>query len=287
MSYKQIDERFWKDKKVKTLSKDGYLFFLYLLTSPHTHYTGLFEMDLDYVNIDTPLDVKESKSAFKELMSVGIIQYDAENNLLWIVNMHKYQVRSDRQIKGAENHIKTLPKSNLCKVLSDTLSIPYLYPWHTHAIQAKAKAKAKAKAEVKEDIKVNEKKTYSDGFEEFWKIYPKKTDKKKGAAKYEKVIADNEVDHITLIKAVKEYAKCKKVIEGYIKGIEVWFNGANWEDEYETVKPDPNKKIYIEHYGWMTQAEIEKEEALQEEIEQKLIEKGELDTNGNAINSEW
>jgi len=131
MAYKQIDERFWKDQKVKRLSKDGYLFFLYLLTSPHTHFTGMSEMMLDYVNIDTPLTEKESKSAFKELAEIGIIEYDKVNKIVWIKNMYKYQVKSDKQRRGAELHLNALPKSYLCAKLADILQIPYRYPIDT------------------------------------------------------------------------------------------------------------------------------------------------------------
>lgn len=134
MAYKQVDERFWKDAKVKRLSKDGYLFFLYLLTSPHTHYTGITEMNLDYVNIDTPLSEKESKAAFKELVALGIIAYDKQNKIVWIKNMHKYQVKSEKQLRGAQAHINSLPRSELCAALADTLSIPYRYPIDTPII---------------------------------------------------------------------------------------------------------------------------------------------------------
>lgn len=165
MAYKQIDERFWKDQKVKKLSKDGYLFFLYLLTSPHTHFTGMSESMLDYVNIDTPLTEKESKAAFQELVALEIIEYDKDNKIVWIRNMHKYQVKSDKQRRGAEIHLNSLPKSYLCAKLADILQIPYRYPIDTlflventlSGVEKNEKypidtreAKAKAKEEAKE-----------------------------------------------------------------------------------------------------------------------------------------
>ena len=103
MAYRQIDERFWKDKKVKTLDKDCYLLFIYLLTSPHTHFSGLTEMTLDYIVIDTPLSEKECIAAFKKLEAAKMIIHDSVNDLIWIVNMAKYQVKSEKQITGAKN----------------------------------------------------------------------------------------------------------------------------------------------------------------------------------------
>ncbi|KKU53559.1 MAG: hypothetical protein UX75_C0036G0034 [Candidatus Moranbacteria bacterium GW2011_GWE2_47_10] len=162
MAYKQIDERFWKDKKIKKLSKDGYILFLYLLTSPHTHFSGLSEMSLDYVNIDTPLSENESKAAYKELCMLGLIQYDPEHEIVWIKNMHKYQIKSAKQKKGAETQIQNLPRSVLCKNLAEILNIPYPYPIHTLfnaentlPIQEEAKAKEEVttKATTKEEAK--------------------------------------------------------------------------------------------------------------------------------------
>lgn len=196
MAYKQIDERFWKDQKVKRLSKDGYLFFLYLLTSPHTHYTGMSESMLDYVNIDTPLSERESKAAFQELASLGIIEYDKANKIVWIKNMHKYQVKSDKQKRGAELHLNSLPKSILCAKLAELLQIPYRYPIDTlseventlsesgkypiDTREAKAKEEAKEKAkgfdanavELPECLK-------TDAFREAWFLWQQHRKEKK------------------------------------------------------------------------------------------------------------
>lgn len=161
MAYKQIDERFWKDQKVKKLSKDGYLFFLYLLTSPHTHFTGMSEMMLDYVNIDTPLSEKESKAAFQELIALNIIDYDKSNKIVWIRNMYKYQVKSDKQRRGAEIHLNALPKSYLCAKLADILQIPYRYPIDTlsqveNTLSSDEKYPIDTR-EAKEEVKAKEK----------------------------------------------------------------------------------------------------------------------------------
>lgn len=181
MAYKQVDERFWKDKKIKQLSKDAYLLFLYLLTSPHTHFSGLSEMSLNYANVDTPLTERESKAAYVELCNIGLIQYDSTHEIIWIRNMHKYQVKSEKQLRGAEKQINNLPRSALCKNLAEILKIPYPYPidtlligYHpviskdgypighgfspadTHGIKAEAKAEeeVKEKAEEEEEAKI-------------------------------------------------------------------------------------------------------------------------------------
>lgn len=232
MAYKQIDERFWKDTKVKKLSKDGYLFFLYLLTSPHTHFTGLSEMPLEYVNIDTPLKEKESKAALTELRNLGIVDYDQENSIILIVNMHKYQVKSHKQRIGAEYHINALPKSRLCKQLADTLSIPYAYPTHTYAIQAKAKAKEEVKA--KEATAKTE--TLFFDFGEFWKLYPRKRDKMTAERKYNAVIKKKQATHNMIMAGVRQYIEeieSKGTEDKFIKYPATWLGKGSWENEYD------------------------------------------------------
>ena len=264
MAYKQIDERFWKDAKVKKLSKDGCLLFLYLLTSPHTHFSGLSEMSLNYASIDTPLTEKESRCAHKELCDANLIQYDAENEIVWIRNMHKYQIKSPKQIKGAEKQIMSLPRSILCKNLAEALSIPYPYPIDTlligycpvektneypitHEISTEntlpIQEEAKAKEEAKEKVKVKAKKEYSDEFETFWNECPNKKAKGKAIVAFNKV-RESGVELSTLVQAMKKYAASVIGKEShFIAHPASWLNAQRWTDVYSSAVASPSSPI--------------------------------------------
>lgn len=264
MAYKPIDERFWKDQKVKRLSKDGYLLFLYLLTSPHTHFSGMSEMTLDYVNIDTPMTPQESKAAFKELIALGIIEYDEANGIVWIRNMHKYQVKSDQQRKGAQNHLNALPKSEICRKLAALLGLDYKYPVdtvlqtentlpipyreveNTLPIQEEAKEEVKANVKAEEKIKEKEqtpnKSAYSLTFENFWEAYPSKVAKGAAEKSFKKALKSASVDEI--MNGLKTYCQTKKVTNGVVCNPTTWLNQERWNDTYkdfEMVKHEPPK----------------------------------------------
>ena len=259
MAYKQIDERFWKDKKIKQLSKDGYLLFLYLLTSPHTHYTGLSEMTLDYVNIDTPLLEKESKAAYKELVALELIKYDPTNELVWIVNMHKYHIKSEKHIKFADKHIHSLPKSILCKELADTLLIPYRYPIDTlfsteNTLSASEKypidiSKSKSKSKSKKEVKV--KVDYENEFKEFWELYPSKVEKKKSRLAFNKIMAEGKTEFKEIMEGLRKYVTCKKVKDGFVKMPTTWLNGENWADDYEVSSIGKQSENDYSLEGWL------------------------------------
>lgn len=127
-------------------------------------------------------------------------------------------------------------------------------------------------------------------FNEFWKRWPRKEKKKESRTKYHKIIKSKEATHDRIMTGLDLYLTCEKVQKGFVQMPTTWLNGAGWDDEYEQPqqKPkDPNAKVYVEHYGWLTEAEIAAIDKEQEEVERKLLEQGEIDENGNIINSEW
>lgn len=142
MSYKIIHDRFWTDPYVRKLRPNEKLLFLYFITNPHAHYSGIYYISIPEIVMETGLSEKEVKKGINTLsegyqkgmekVSGGyLIQYDAENSLIWVRNMLKYQATGQKQIIGVANHLKTLHKSNIIKEFLDYyayLQIPYQYP---------------------------------------------------------------------------------------------------------------------------------------------------------------
>ncbi len=97
----------------------------------------------------------------------------------------------------------------------------------------------------KEMQKEKQKNIYSNDFDKFWAVYPRKVSK--GAA--EKAFKSNfkilpPIDE--LVKKVEEYAAspaCQKDGGKYIKHPSTWLNGKCWEDEITTAD-NPNKVNY-------------------------------------------
>lgn len=69
----------------------------------------------------------------------------------------------------------------------------------------------------------------SQSFEKFWKIYPKKVEKKGALSKFKKALKSATPQEI--IKGAENYVKTKQVKDGFIKNPTTWLNNGCWTDE--------------------------------------------------------
>lgn len=78
-----------------------------------------------------------------------------------------------------------------------------------------------------------------DGFEEFWRAYPRRNGVKSGKAgarkKYDKALKQISAEEI--LSAVKKYAETDAVKRGFAKDASTWLNGQCWADEIGAAQP--------------------------------------------------
>ena len=123
--------------------------------------------------------------------------------------------------------------------------------------------------------KHNKKETYTDAFEEFWKVCKRKQGKDRTFKKYQEIIKT--VDSAILIKKMKQYneekEECKTEIQ-YYKNPYTWLHQKGWEDEYIAEKDEePTEDKILE--SWLHK-HTKLGYQLPNDIEQKLIQKGML-----------
>ena len=86
----------------------------------------------------------------------------------------------------------------------------------------------------------NEKNIYSDQFEEFWKIYPRKIGRKKAIPIFQRSLKDTSFENI--INGLNKHLVLWKDTEAqFIPHPTTWLNGERWDDEVVL----PNKKIEV------------------------------------------
>ncbi len=112
------------------------------------------------------------------------------------------------------------------------------------------------------------KETYTDVFEEFWKVCKRKQGKDRTYKKYQEIIKT--VDSAILIKKMKQYneekEECKTEIQ-YYKNPYTWLHQKGWEDEYLiTEETQPSDKAIMQ--SW-----LHKYKKLGYQLEQQQIEK--------------
>lgn len=99
------------------------------------------------------------------------------------------------------------------------------------ASQELAIATPKAPVKAKKSKKRND---YPDDFEEFWRIYPRREDKKKAFTVWQKALKGGATADEIIAGAVR-YAKYRAgEPEQYTKHPATWLNGDCWENEYST-----------------------------------------------------
>jgi len=110
---------------------------------------------------------------------------------------------------------------------------------------------------------------YENQFEEFWTLYPKKQDKKRCKDKMIKILKKGNGIFDVIMAGLRRYLESKVVADGFVRNPATFINNENWNDDFE-----PAKAIIDDGPS---------DEELWEE-EQRLIERGLLDENGNAVN---
>jgi hypothetical protein len=147
MSYRSVDDQFWEDPYVETLSGDERLLYLCLLTNPRGNIAGVFEM--------TPAQMKRYAVIDDARLEAILKKFEADKKVFrWetyviLKNWPKHQALDNAKIqKGIERVLSSLSSELLAYIASigytypgireyvegmiqlrgDTVSIPYAYP---------------------------------------------------------------------------------------------------------------------------------------------------------------
>jgi hypothetical protein len=260
MAYRTVHERFWRDPKVIKLSLKEKLLFLYFITSSDAHYSGLYYCPIQIIQIQTGMSEKDVMQSIDTLSIQHMIEYDMGTNEVFVVNMAKFQVVSDTQIKGVANHFKDSIQSQVLKQnfmkKYDTLSIPYQigisYPIDT--TETDTDTERDTERETKPETKTAEKDidTFSV-FKDAWASYPvgcKRTAETEFAWLKEKHKSDWKAVLLLLKPAMENYnsyIQKKKQVDSTtkVKHMQGWLTDRMWEMYKPQEKKEP-KQQFIE-----------------------------------------
>jgi len=161
MSHARIAETYWTDPKIRRLSPEGKLLFLYLLSNPHRHYSGLYYLPIELIPIETGLKGDTVNKELNTLINCKILLYDTDTETIFIRKMFLYQSGgeaglhlTDKQKTGVVNHLKTLHRTVLIetflkvyKGLGLKMGIPIETPfnadWHQSQSQSQSQSQEK------------------------------------------------------------------------------------------------------------------------------------------------
>ncbi len=113
MVYRSVETSLWSDPRVRSLDPHGRYLFLYLITNPHSHVGGIYYLPVSLMAIETGLSDRVLESRLDTLSGSGIAQFDRQKEVVWVVNMFRYQARGQKNEISVANHLKTLHDSDL------------------------------------------------------------------------------------------------------------------------------------------------------------------------------
>lgn len=113
--YRTINTSFWTDPKVRQLAPDGKLLMLYLITCPHTNVGGIYYVPEIVVLHETGMKKNALDTLWNTLSKLGLVLRDHQTEVVWVVNMMKYQGRGEKVFAAAANQLLTLHNSPLVK----------------------------------------------------------------------------------------------------------------------------------------------------------------------------
>lgn len=141
--YRTIDARIWTDPVVRTLSVNAHFLFLYLVTNPHSHLSGIYYIPVCLIERETRLTQKQCRCCIDALSAASLAFYDDEAELVWVKNMLRYQATGPKANRAVEKQLQNYGNSRLIKDFkayypgfkdvkpihpryqTDTLSIPH------------------------------------------------------------------------------------------------------------------------------------------------------------------
>lgn len=223
-----FNTRFWQDAYVSDLDPSEKLLFVYCITSPMLSLTGIYEVPLKHIALDTGIDRDMVMKILTRFEEDGKIIY--RNGWLCVVNYPKYQsFKGEKLVIALEKEIKAIPNDIL------DFFIKNKYPIDTLSIPSMDRERDKERELDKE-----REEKYSKEFLSFWEKYPKKVGKGEAAKVWKKVRPPLDVV-LSAVEGQSQSTQWQKESGQFIPNPATWLNQSRWEDELIEVKSKYSK----------------------------------------------
>lgn len=88
---------------------------MYLMTSPHSHQSGLYWLPVDYICREVGISEEGASKVLLWLSEEGFCKYDESTEWIWVCEMASWQIGSslpatDKRCKGIQQYLKKIPK---------------------------------------------------------------------------------------------------------------------------------------------------------------------------------
>lgn len=116
MAYAKVEETFWHDSLVRSLTETGRVLFFYLITCPHRNRLGCYVMDPMYAAADLQWAPERVSDGLVELQRRERIDWDPEHRVVFVRRHAKHNTLENPQVvKGAISDLRAMPDTYLLK----------------------------------------------------------------------------------------------------------------------------------------------------------------------------
>jgi hypothetical protein len=242
--YRTICCELWTDPKVKALSASEKLLFLYLITNPHSHMSGIYYLPTAFMQHEVNLG-RGFDGAWMGLMKSKLIDTHSPLSQVWVVNMLPYQAKGNKSEKGVASHLNTLHTSPLLERF--LVKYPQITQYLSHSfircpIDAPLMPHTKLPSPVPVPVPVPDsslsspkseegKESEKGEFESFWTAYPKKIGKRAAEKAWQTARKRPALPRIlAALSSAKSSPDWKKEQGKYIPHPTTWLNQGRWDD---------------------------------------------------------
>ena len=120
--YRKIDSRIWNDGKVRSLSLDATLVFLFVLTHPSMTMVGAMRATIPGLAVELMMQVKAFRLAFGQLTDTGLLKYRESEATCWAPNFLRYNSpESPNVIRSWAGAMDLIPEGALKAAITKSL----------------------------------------------------------------------------------------------------------------------------------------------------------------------
>ena len=112
--YRKVDTRIWNDEKFMSLSINGKMVFLFLLTHPHMTGLGAMRANIPGLAAELKMDLKAFREGFREAFEEGMLEHCQESSYIGFKNFLKYnKPESPNVLKSWGPQLERIPECEL------------------------------------------------------------------------------------------------------------------------------------------------------------------------------
>jgi len=120
MAFRKVDGVFWTDPKVRDLSETARYLFLYCITCPSAHSSGLYYNPFPMICYETGIKEKELSKAIGSLHEAQMVTCGSLSGVVFVRNMLKFQQPNVNEKKHIEKHLHTIQDKELLSMFLNT-----------------------------------------------------------------------------------------------------------------------------------------------------------------------